>query len=211
MDTSCDTCWDTSWDASREAFHRAALDWVSLVHELGDVWTLPALGEWDVRALVGHTSRALLTVETYLQTPADAVEVASPVGYYLATRAMATGPEVTARGVTAGEALGAAPAQSVADLAHRVLELLDGCTGHELLTTMAGGMALRSYLPTRTFELTVHALDLARAVGARFEPSPSAARECLGLVGGLAVEDGTTGSLLLAVTGRGAAPGFSVL
>ncbi|MGH3437614.1 MAG: hypothetical protein ACRDRN_14215 [Sciscionella sp.] len=32
------------------------------------------LGEWTVDDLVGHTSRALLTVEAYLDTPGDEVE-----------------------------------------------------------------------------------------------------------------------------------------
>ena len=201
----------TSWEQAVETFRRAALDWVSLVHELGEVWSLPALGEWDVRALVGHTSRALLTVEAYLGAPAEVVEVASPVEYYRRTREIAAGPDVATRGVLAGEALGGSPAQAVADIAHRVLGLIDDCTGAELVTTVAGGMELRSYLGTRTFELTVHALDLARAVGARFEPSEAAARECIELVAGVAVEDGTAGQLLLSVTGRDVAPGFSIL
>ena len=40
----------------------------------------PGLGEWDVRSLVGHTSRALLTVETYLASPAEVVKVGSTRG-----------------------------------------------------------------------------------------------------------------------------------
>ena len=45
----------------------------------------PGLGEWDVRSLVGHTSRALLTVETYLSRPAEVVEVESTAEYYRVT------------------------------------------------------------------------------------------------------------------------------
>ena len=85
-------------------------------------WTEPGLGEWDVRSLVGHTSRALLTVETYLASPADVVEVGSTAEYYRATRAAAAGPEVAARGVAAGEALGTDPAAAVAEIAARVSE-----------------------------------------------------------------------------------------
>jgi hypothetical protein len=43
-------------DAARWFVRTAAL--------VADRWDRPGLGEWDVRALVGRTSRALLTVET---------------------------------------------------------------------------------------------------------------------------------------------------
>ena len=41
-------------------------------------WDGPGLGEWDLRALVGHTSRSLLTVEAYLQRPAEQEDLAPP-------------------------------------------------------------------------------------------------------------------------------------
>ena len=80
------------WNDSRRAFTDAS-DWfVRTAALVGDRWTRPGLGEWDVRALVGHTSRSLLTVETYLARPAAGVELASPTDYVRATRAIATGP-----------------------------------------------------------------------------------------------------------------------
>ena len=33
---------------------------------------MPALGSWDLRALIGHTSRAMTTVVTYLNRPCPA-------------------------------------------------------------------------------------------------------------------------------------------
>src|SRR5215207_5365596 len=98
-----------SWDDSRRAFKDAAHWFVGVTALVGDRWNLPGLGEWDVRALVGHTSRSLLTVETYLARPAAAAEVASAADYFRATRAAAAGPAVAARGREAGTALGAAP------------------------------------------------------------------------------------------------------
>jgi len=59
-----------SWDDSRMAFADAAGWFVRTAAIVGDRWDRPGLGEWDVRSLVGHTSRALLTVETYLARPA---------------------------------------------------------------------------------------------------------------------------------------------
>ena len=53
-----------SWDDSRTAFADAAGWFVRTAALVSDRWDQPALGEWDVRALVGHTSRALVMVET---------------------------------------------------------------------------------------------------------------------------------------------------
>jgi uncharacterized protein (TIGR03083 family) len=200
------------WDESRQAFNDAAECFVRTTTAVGDRWSEPGLGEWDVRALVGHTSRSFLTVETYLSRPATVVEVPSAVDYYRATRAAAAGPEVAARGRDAGAALGAEPAAAVVETAARVLSLVEGRDGTELLTTIAGGMRLEDYLPTRTFELTVHTADLAAALGEPLDLPRTAARQALRLVTELALVDGRAGSVLLALTGRpGLAPGFSVL
>nr|WP_205707607.1 maleylpyruvate isomerase N-terminal domain-containing protein [Kineococcus vitellinus] len=173
-------------------------------------WGEPGLGEWDVRALVGHTSRSLSTVEAYLAAPAAAVEVATTTGYYRATSALAAGPGVAQRGRDAGTALGADPAAAVAGLAARVVPLVAARGGEELLTTVAGGMRLRDYLPTRTFELVVHTADLATALGEPTEPPAPAAAAALELVAALALETGRAGQLLLAATGR-TLPGLTVL
>src|SRR5205809_1147389 len=112
-----------SWGDSRTAFADAAGWFVHTAALVGDRWDRPGLGEWDVRALVGHTSRALLTVETYLARPAAAVNVATAPDYYRATRATAADPAVVARGRDAGTALGSDPAAAVAQIAARVLAL----------------------------------------------------------------------------------------
>ena len=201
-----------SWNDSRQAFVDAA-DWFVRTSALvGDRWSQAGLGEWDVRALVGHTSRSLLTVETYLARPAMAVDVASAEEYFRATRAAATASAVAARGRDAGIALGSEPAAGVAEISARVLRLVDARDGTELVTTLAGGMRLVDYLPTRTFELAVHTADLATAIGVPPEAPATAAREALQIVAGLAVGDGRAGPLLLVATGRPLPPaGFSVL
>jgi hypothetical protein len=200
------------WDDSRRAFADAAQWFVRTAALVGDRWDRAGLGEWDVRALVGHTSRSLLTVEMYLARPASAVEVASASDYFRATRAAAAGPAVAARGRDAGDALGADPAAGVAEIAGRVLPLVDSRDGTELVTTIAGGMRLEDYLPTRTFELAVHTADLATAIGAPLDVPATAATQALQLIADLAVGDGLAGSLLLAATGRPGLPaGFSVL
>jgi len=201
-----------SWDDSRRAFRDAAGWFVRTTAQVGERWNRPGLGEWDVRSLVGHTSRSLLTVEMYLARPAVAVDVASAADYIRATRAIAADSAVAARGREAGGALGADPAGTVAEIAARVIPLIDGRHGTELLTTIAGGMRLRDYLPTRTFELSVHTSDLARALGVPLDVPATAATQALHVVAELAVADGLAGPLLLAATGRpGIEAGFSVL
>ncbi|GAA3825786.1 maleylpyruvate isomerase N-terminal domain-containing protein [Nocardioides panacisoli] len=201
-----------TWDTSREAFAAAARWFVGTAALVGDRWSAPGLGEWDVRALVGHTSRSFLTVETYLERPAETAAIPSPAGYYRATSALSAGPEVADRGRAAGAALGDDPAAAVAQIAERVLPLVDAHDGTELLTTIAGGMRLSDYLPTRTFELTVHTADLARALSLPVEPPVAAARQVMQLLTDLSIDTGAVGQVLLALTGRSGLPsGFSVL
>lgn len=201
-----------SWDDSRRAFADAAGWFVRTAALVGDRWEGPGLGEWDVRALVGHTSRSLLTVEEYLARPAAAVEVGSAADYYRAIRAVAAGPGVVERGRAAGVALGADPATAVAEIAARVLATVDAQDGDALVTTIAGGMRLADYLPTRAFELAVHTADLATALGLPVDVPATAATQALRVVVDLAVTDGVAGPLLLATTGRRGLPaGFSVL
>lgn len=200
----------TRWDHSLRGFADAAAWFVATVGQVGDRWGEPGLGEWDVRALVGHTSRSFLTVESYLGQPAASVDVPSATAYYVATSAIAAGPEVAQRGRDAGAALGDDPAAAVAGIAGRVVAFVGTHDGAEMLTTVAGGMRLADYLPTRTFELVVHGADLCRALGSAPTPPDSAARQALELVAALAVERGRAGDLLLAATGR-PGPAFSVL
>ncbi len=200
------------WAESQVAFAAAAGWFLETAAEVGDRWDERGLGEWDVRSLVGHTSRSFVTVETYLGQPADEVEIGSAVDYYRATRELARGPGVAERGREAGAALGDDPVTALGVLARRVVPLVEGCTGDELLTSIVGGMRLADYLPTRVFELVVHTCDLAAALGRVPEPPAAAARQALAITAALAVDDGAGGRLLLALTGRDRLPaGWSVL
>jgi uncharacterized protein (TIGR03083 family) len=201
-----------AWNDSRRAFTDAAAWFVGTAALVGDRWHRPGLGEWDVRALVGHTSRSLLTVEAYLARPAAAVDLNSASDYFRATKAVAADRAVAARGRDAGTALGPDPAAAVAEIAERVVALVDTRDGTELVTTIAGGMRLADYLPTRTFELAVHTADLATALDVPLDVPATAAAQALSIVVDLAVADGLAGQLLLAATGRQGVPaGLSVL
>lgn len=195
------------WDSARIAFRQAA-DWfVSTVKAGSGRWDINGLGSWTVRDLVGHTSRALLTVESYLERPAAAVQILSPVDYFGAVLASSGDPVAVAqRGRDAGTALGINIPASVAQIANRVLGLVNAEHGHTLVTTPVGGMRLIDYLPTRTFELTVHTCDLAVALGQPLDVPREAAAESLTLLGGLATQAGKAAPLLLAATGRSNLP-----
>ena len=201
-----------TWTDSLAAFEAAALWFVTTAAEVGDRWEKPGLGEWDVRSLVGHTSRSFVTVEAYLAKPPEQVDIESAPLYYAATRSIARGSGVAQRGRDAAQALGDDPAAAVAELGSRVTALVRRSTGDELMTTIAGGMRLRDYLPTRTFELVVHTCDLAAALGLPVAPPATAARQAMQLVTELLVDDARIGEALLALTGRGPLPPeFSVM
>jgi hypothetical protein len=200
---------------SRAAFLSAAETYVAQVGAIPtDRLAQPGLGDWDLRALVGHTSRSLVTVETYLDQPATEVVVPSAADYYLAIAGAggAGGPAIVERGRQAGLALGDDPASSVADLAARVRERLAGVGAAYVLTTIAGGMRLDEYLRTRTFELVVHGLDIAAASGVvpAFDQGPLV--DAATLAAEVAALSGRAPDLLLAATGRRPLPeGFTVV
>jgi hypothetical protein len=202
-------------NVSRSAFLSAAEAYVAQVGAIApDALTGPGLGDWDLRALVGHTSRSLVTVETYLDQPAAEVDVPSAAHYYLAiTRAGgASGPEIVARGRQAGVALGDDPPSYVAALAVRVREKLAAFDEAYLLTTIAGGMRLDEYLRTRTFELVVHGLDIGVASGAGPVLDQASLVDASTLAAEVAALSGRAPALLLGITGRRALPeGFTVV
>lgn len=176
-------------------------------------WDGPGLGDWDLRALVGHTSRSLITVSSYLRTPADREDVTGPAHYYALMRGYAAGsPDIVERGREAGRNLGTDPSAKVADLLHQVLTDLDGA-GDPLITVIGGlGIRLSNYLPTRVFELTVHSLDIARATGIDSTLPDEALRDATVLAAQIAALTGQAAAVLPALTGRGGLPaGFSVV
>ena len=134
------------------------------------------------------------------------------MAYFTVTRSLAAGPDVAARGRDAGTALGEDPAAAVAEIAARVVPLVDACSGDEVIETIAGGMRLADYLPTRTFELVAHTVDLAAALGIDADVPARPALQALTLASALAVETDHSGPLLRGVLGRAPLPeGFTVL
>lgn len=166
----------TAFEVSVSAYREAAGAFAELVRQVPpSAWVSPALGAWTVRDLVGHTSRSLTTVETYLGTAGAGPTLAGPAAYFLAAREMLADPEAVAqRGRDAGAALGDAPAARIAELVERVPALVEASAYDAPVGTPIGTMTLATYLPTRLFELVVHSLDLARALDVAAPPGLAA-------------------------------------
>lgn len=161
--------------SERETFLRAAEMFAEACRQVGaEQWARPGLGEWDVRALVGHTLRAVTTVATYLGQPAPGTVVCDSAGaYFVASRSIAGADEraVAERGHQGGRDLGPDPTLTVHDAIERTRSVLATVDDTDrIVATVVGGMRLDDYLPTRTFELLAHTLDLAQATGVEVEP-----------------------------------------
>lgn len=137
----------------------------------------------------------------------------SPVDYIVAALASVGDPAAVAqRGREAGAALGADPADALAEIADPVLATVTDAVPDALVATPVGGVHLAEYLTTRTFERTVHTCDLATALGQTLTMPEAAAAMSPALAGALAARTGRAGPLLLAATGRiGLNPGYTVL
>ena len=196
-------------------FESAAGFFVELVETIpSTAWNGPGLGEWDLRSLVGHAGRSLSTVTSYLARPAAAIDVPSPAAYYQwAVQQIGADPAgVAERGRQAGIALGEDPAAAVRLLREDAVTTIRDLDTDPIIETIAGGMRVSAYLPTRTFELTVHTLDIAAALERDVTAPAEALADALHLATEVALAKGDGQSVLLALTGRRPLPeDYSVL
>lgn len=204
----------------RQDFHDAATAFLALVRQVPDsAWERPGLGVWTVRELVGHTARALSTVEDYLTPPAgtapgagsgstaadtDGAFLIDSLTYFRMGRqaGLTNSDAVAERGRAAGRELGARPVDAIEERVERVLGLVDATADDVVLTSRLAAMRLVDYLPTRTFELVVHGLDVQAALGLPPGAPPGPLGAALGIATDLAVGQGLGPRLLLALTGR---------
>ena len=195
-------------------FHEAS-DWfLAVVRSIDRVqWDDAGLGEWNVRELVGHASRAYLTIEEYLQ-PVGSIDVESAADYF---RRAIPGPEVNldiaARGRAEGASLGDDPVGFVEARAARAFAVIEQAPVGAVCVSRGGTLSLADFLATRVVELTIHGLDLVVALdldGILAEPPEPASRVALIVLAALAAQPSSS-ALLRALTGRVALPqGYSV-
>ncbi|RDH78942.1 maleylpyruvate isomerase family mycothiol-dependent enzyme [Mycolicibacterium moriokaense] len=202
--------------AAVNTFSSAARSFAALVRRIpDDRWDGPGLGGWDLRSLVGHTSRSLITVSTYLQTPAEHEDVVTPQEYYvqIADYMASAGAEaIDERGRQAGRDLGDDPVAAIDEMVERVLGEV-AAAGNPLIAVIGGlGIRLHTYLSTRIFELAVHGLDIARATGLSLELPADVLDDATVLAARVAVLSGRGDDVLMAMTGRAPLPpSFSVV
>ena len=186
----------------RTAFEQAVGWFVETVAAIEpDEWDAPGLGVWSVRELVGHASRAITTVDQYLDTPAEKATLVGPLAY---RRTMfASGKvdhdAVAERGRQAAVALGDDPVSTVWALADELLNRLATVGDSALLGVFGEGITLVDYLPCRIVELVVHTLDVRRALGRELDAPIVAAQAAVDVL----VAFGDPSTVLLALTGRG--------
>lgn len=192
-------------DQNRRAFREAAGFFVDTVRRVPpDALDRPGLGVWSVRELIGHTCRALLTV----QNKADGGDGApgrlvGPAEYFCEVlRDRSIHDAVAERGRDAAAALGDDPPSAVAEIVDGVCRFVDALPDDHPVGTPVGEMRLADFLPTRTFELVVHTLDLAAAVGRPVRVPEPALSIALELSTEIAVRSGRAEDLLMALTGR---------
>ena len=192
-------------DQSRRAFREAGSFFVDTVgrvpsHALDD----PGLGVWSVRELIGHTCRALLAVEHGAGCePGIPARLARPADYFCeALKDSSIHDAIAERAADAAAALGEDVSTAVAGIVDRVFCFVDSLADDHPVGTPWGEMRLADYLPTRTFELVVHTLDLAKALGWVSRVPESALSVALGLLAEAAARTGRAEELLMALAGR---------
>ena len=198
-----------------ESFGIASEAFIGLVKRIDpEQWNDPGLGVWTVRDLVGHTSRAISTVETYLAAePAPVMNVLDAETYYSEVMERYTDNDaIAARGVKAGELLGEDPVAMLTALVVRASATAAAELPDRLVAIGPLGIPLAEYLRTRVFELVVHGIDIAKATGIEHRIPESVIGETTELAARVAARKGRGVEVLMALTGRGGlASGFSIL
>ena len=198
----------------RETYLEAGEYFASIVDQVDiDGWDSPALGEWCIRDLAGHTYRSFTTVLSYSLKPADKVDLRRPVDYFQEAQKTLDDPKhVAERGRAAGLEIIDDPRMMIRGFAMYVKNKLEELPDDFILGSPFGGIRLIDYLPTRTFELVIHSMDMAKAVGVESDPPGSGMETTIEIMGQLALYRGYASDLILSATGRGRLPeGFSVL
>jgi hypothetical protein len=164
------------------------------------------LGAWSLRDLVGHTCSAGL-IAVIAAADAAIEDITSPEGYCafgksvdpaLFETAVAMSTEDARR---TGERLGDHPATAVRHLVGQAIAAVGA--EDRLIASAAGGMRLHTWLPTRTFELAVHSLDIAAATSLSADLPGQVLSDAAALAARIAVVTGDGPAVLLALTGRG--------
>ena len=186
-----------------DAFKEASQYFIEVVRAVPTAsWDLPGLGEWTIKDLVGHTNRAHVVVVHYLERPQPPEP--SDSTYF-------TDESIAQRGRDAVTALGSDPHAFVSASSASAIALIEKMPPGAAVGGPMGTMKLIDYLPSRTAELTIHGLDLARALNLDLAAPSDALRASLAFVAAFSMRKQQGETVLLALSGRGDLPsGFNV-
>ena len=203
------------------SFDDAANAFIDTVSRIPDGrWDDAGLGVWTVRELVGHTSRAITTIDAYLTADNSTANVAvrtvparpnsvTAEDYYARVFGgsddlgpLADHAAIAQRGVEASEQLGDDPVATLRAQLERTVANLRDQGADRIVTIGSIRIPLEEYLDTRIFELVVHTLDIAKAVGITADIPPSLVANTVALAARIASERGFGVEVLLALTGR---------
>jgi len=186
-----------------DAFSQASQYFVDVVGAVpATSWDAPGLGEWTIKELVGHTNRANVIIVDYVEHPQRAEPADST--YF-------TDESIAQRARLAVAALGDDPLVTVAAASARAIAFIAASPPGAAVGSPFGTMKLSDYLASRTAELTIHGLDLARALHVEIDLPTEALRASLAYVAGFSMKKHQGETVLLALSGRGnLPPGFNV-
>jgi uncharacterized protein (TIGR03083 family) len=183
------------------AYRDASAFFVEVVEKIpeGD-WMAPGLGAWNIRDLVGHTNRNHTLIEEHLLHPQ--VPLPRDSAYF-------DDDAIEQRGRDAAKALGSDPVAVVKASSAQAIHLVSATAPEATIGSPVATMALEEYLPSRIAELTIHTLDLEKAIGIEIAVPPTALEESLKWVIRRLGQDGIL--VLRSLTGRSHLPvDFSV-
>lgn len=73
------------------------------------------------------------------------------------------------------------PDRAVADLVEKATAKVRVAAPETVIAVLGGGMRVRNYLPTRTFEIVVHSFDISAASGVDVIFSPTVLADAAGI------------------------------
>lgn len=174
----------------------------------------PALGEWSLRELVAHTSRAVSVVEEYYRPfPPDGrlVQDDYPLRIAGADYASAMGnpglhSEVAERGRREAVLIGDDPRAEVAARVQRAVAIVKQAPEGAVFETRFSTAGFASYLCTRTVELVVHGVDICSVLRMESRVPERAARVALAVLAEIALHRGESVPVVRALAGRAPLP-----
>lgn len=188
-------------------FPLAAHELVALVHRVPrERLDGPGLGEWSLRELIAHASRAVTVVPGYIVGDDRPITAPTAEAYFrVMLDTVGDDAAVAERGRQESRLLGDDVATAVERRATDALARVPA-SGRVAVGDVV--MDLGEYLRTRVLELTVHGIDIADAAGLAWEPPAAHVADALRIAAANAAErDGVEALRLL--TGRRPSAGLA--